>query len=91
MTKPAKIAVGRIGRPKLGSDGRTMVVSIPISFRRQGGRKTVVTPSHAPAWSLPLPKHLGAVKPELRNRRCFVRVIDENNKELYRAPLNPRL
>jgi hypothetical protein len=56
MTKAAKIAVGRFGRPKLGPDGRTMVVSIPISFRRQGGRKTVVTPSHAPTWSPPPPR-----------------------------------
>jgi hypothetical protein len=56
MTKPAKISIGRSSRPKLGSDGRTMVVSIPISFRRQGGRKTVVTPSHAPTWSPPPPR-----------------------------------
>jgi hypothetical protein len=30
-----------------------MIVSIPISLRRQGGRKKVVTPSHAPAWAPP--------------------------------------
>jgi hypothetical protein len=51
MTKPDKITIGRFGEPKLGPDGQTMVVSIPISFRRQGGRKTVVTPSHTAAWS----------------------------------------
>ncbi|MFB9265959.1 hypothetical protein ACFFWD_22845 [Bradyrhizobium erythrophlei] len=28
-----------------------MVVSIPISLRRQGGRKQVVTPAEAPPWS----------------------------------------
>jgi len=51
MTKPAKITTGHFGRPKLSRDGRTMAVSIPISLRRQGGRKKVVTPSHAPAWA----------------------------------------
>src|SRR5689334_8413051 len=56
MTKPAKITVGGFDRPKLGQDGLTMMVSIPISFRRQGGRKKVVTPSHAPAWSPPPPR-----------------------------------
>jgi hypothetical protein len=56
MTKPARITIGRFGRPKLGPDGRTMVVSIPISFRRQGGRKAVVTPSHAASWSPPPPR-----------------------------------
>jgi hypothetical protein len=56
MTNPAKITIGRSSRPKLSGDGRTLVVSIPISFRRQGGRKTVVTPSHAPRWSPPPPR-----------------------------------
>ncbi len=53
MMKPAKITIGRSGRPKISPDGRTMVVSIPISLRRQGGRKRVVTPAHAPTWSPP--------------------------------------
>ncbi|WP_246554186.1 hypothetical protein U7859_02200 [Bradyrhizobium ottawaense] len=33
-----------------------MVVSIPISFRRQGGRKRVVTPTSSEAWSPPQPQ-----------------------------------
>ncbi|WP_245481486.1 hypothetical protein [Bradyrhizobium sp. LVM 105] len=33
-----------------------MLVSIPISFRRQGGRKRVVTPANAEAWSPPKPQ-----------------------------------
>jgi hypothetical protein len=56
MKKTAKITIGRFGQPKLSPDGQTMVVSIPIAFRRQGGRKTVVTPSHAPTWSPPPPR-----------------------------------
>ena len=53
MMKLAKITIGTFGRPKLSRDGRTMIVSIPISVRRQGGRRRVVTPSHAPAWVPP--------------------------------------
>jgi len=53
MTKPAKITVGPTGQARLSPDGITMVVSIPISLRRQGGRKKVVTPSHTPAWAPP--------------------------------------
>lgn len=56
MTRIAKITIGQFDRPKVGPDGLTMTVSIPISFRRQGGRKKVVTPSHAPAWSPPPPR-----------------------------------
>lgn len=53
MIKPAKITISSLGRPKVSTDGRTMMVSISISFRRQGGRRKVFTPSHAPAWSPP--------------------------------------
>ncbi|MBR0867870.1 hypothetical protein ACFLEY_08430 [Bradyrhizobium sp. YCK136] len=53
MNRPTTITLGTVSRPKLSRDGRTMVISIPISFRRQGGRKRVVTPAHAPSWSPP--------------------------------------
>jgi len=56
MMKSGKISTGPFGQPKLSRDGHTMVVSIPISLRRQGGRKKVVTPSNAAAWSPPPPR-----------------------------------
>ena len=52
MTRPA-IAIGQFGRPTLSRDGRTMIVSIPISLRRQGSRKQVVTPADATPWMPP--------------------------------------
>ncbi|EIG63590.1 hypothetical protein [Bradyrhizobium sp. WSM1253] len=56
MNRPTTITLGKIGKPKLSRDGRTMVVSIPISFRRQGGRKRVVTPANVQAWAPPKPQ-----------------------------------
>jgi hypothetical protein len=53
MMPTKTIAVGKVERPKLSSDGRTMVISIPISMRRTGGRKKVVTPANVATWSLP--------------------------------------
>jgi hypothetical protein len=53
MMKPITISVGEVERPKLSRDGRTMVISIPISMRRTGGRKKVVTPANVPPWSPP--------------------------------------
>jgi hypothetical protein len=53
MMKPITIAVGEVERSKLSRDGRTMVVSIPISMRRTGGRKKVLTPANAAPWSPP--------------------------------------
>ena len=56
MMKPITIAVETVGRPKLSRDGRTMVISIPISMRRTGGRKKVVTtpPNRPSATNNPL-------------------------------------
>jgi hypothetical protein len=53
MMKPITISVGEVGRPKLSRDGRTMMISIPISMRRTGGRKKVITPADAAPWSPP--------------------------------------
>lgn len=53
MMKPLTISIGTVSRPKLSRDGRTIVISIPISMRRTGGRKKVVTPTNATPWSPP--------------------------------------
>ncbi len=53
MMKPITIAVGEVAKPKISQDGKTMVVTIPISMRRTGGRKKVITPANAAPWSPP--------------------------------------
>ena len=53
MRTPNAITVGREERPKLSRDGQTMVVSIPITLKRTGGRKQVVMPASAAPWSPP--------------------------------------
>ena len=47
------IAVGRVERPKLSPDGRTMIITIPISMRLAGGRKKIITPENVAPWSPP--------------------------------------
>lgn len=36
-----------------------------------------------------LASELRTLKPELRSKDCFVRVVDENDDEIYRTPLDP--
>jgi uncharacterized protein DUF6894 len=36
-----------------------------------------------------LASELCTLKPELRSRNCFVRVVDGNDTEIYRTPLDP--
>jgi hypothetical protein len=50
MKRFATITTDRASGPELSADGRTMVVRIPISLRRQGGRKQVVTPANVAPW-----------------------------------------
>jgi hypothetical protein len=50
VTSTATIQAGQYGRPTLSKNGRTMTVHIPITLRRQGGRKQVVTPAGATPW-----------------------------------------
>src|SRR3954454_5162829 len=50
MTGASTMQVGQFGRPTLSKDGRTITVHIPISMRRQGGRKQVITPEGVPSW-----------------------------------------
>jgi hypothetical protein len=53
MSKDFAFVVGRYQKPKLSADGRTLVVRIPFTLRRQGGRKQVVTPTNAAPWIPP--------------------------------------
>ncbi|MGD9506980.1 MAG: hypothetical protein AB7I59_04640 [Geminicoccaceae bacterium] len=34
-----------------GADGRTLTVRLPITLRKRGGRKAIVTPDGSPAWA----------------------------------------
>ena len=84
-----KISIGHSHRPKLSRDGRTMVVSIPISFRRQGGRKKIVTPSHAPSWSPPPPRADDALVKALVRAHRWRNMLESNSfasvRELAKA------
>ena len=51
MMPPKTIEVGKTEPPKFSRDGRFMVISIPISMRLIGGKKTVITPANAAPWS----------------------------------------
>jgi hypothetical protein len=53
MKKANSITIGLANRPVLSRDGRTIVVRIPISIRRQKDRKRVLTLADAAPWTPP--------------------------------------
>jgi len=89
MMKPITIAVGEVPKPRLSPDGRTMVVSIPISMRRTGGRKKVITPADAAPWSPPLARVDNTIVKALarahRWRGMLEKKLFENVHELAKA------
>ena len=42
-----------MAQPHFSSDGKTLTVQIPMSFKARGGRKLVVSPDGVPAWAKP--------------------------------------
>jgi hypothetical protein len=42
-------------RGSIASDGRTLTVRVPLTFRKRGGRKQVVAPTGT-AWQPPSPR-----------------------------------
>jgi hypothetical protein len=47
-----------MAKSKLGDDGRTVTVRVPISIRRRGGRKLVLAPDGAYVTSAPVTRHV---------------------------------
>jgi hypothetical protein len=89
MTSPKKICIGHSPGAKLSPDGKTMVVSIPISLRRQGGRKKIVTPASAPACAPPLPRVDNTIVKALVRAHRWRAILESNTfasvRELAKA------
>jgi len=47
-----------MAKPKVTEDGRTLTVRVPISIRRRGGRKLVLSPDGAEVTHLSIPRHV---------------------------------
>jgi hypothetical protein len=41
---------------RLSPDGRTLLMRVPITFTKRGGRKFVISPDGAPSWGQPRPR-----------------------------------
>lgn len=64
---------------RTSGDERTMTVSVPLTLRRRGGRKQVVTPDGAPTWSGPRPRVDGTLVKALARAFRWRRLLEEGH------------
>jgi hypothetical protein len=65
-------------RPKVLDDGRSVTVRVPISIRRRGGRKLVLTPDGTNVTALPLHRHIDSTMVKAIARAFRWRELLEN-------------
>ncbi|QNT69120.1 hypothetical protein [Defluviicoccus vanus] len=47
----------KIARANWELDGTTIIVTIPMTWKRRGGRKVIIAPDGGDAWALAKPRH----------------------------------
>lgn len=75
------MTVCAIERPRISRDGQTMIITVPISMRRTGGRKKVVTPPGATPW-LPAPQPDNTITKALARAHRWQGMLE---KKLFRS------
>jgi hypothetical protein len=63
------------GKTSVSTDGETITIHIPMTFRRRGGRKMIVTPDGAP-WA-PRPQFDNAMVKALARAFRWQRMLDD--------------
>jgi hypothetical protein len=63
------------GKTSVSTDGETITIHIPMTFRRRGGRKMIVTPDGAP-WA-PRPRVDNAMVKALARAFRWQRILDD--------------
>jgi len=66
-------------RATVAADGETITIHIPMTFRKRGSRKTVVTPDGAP-WA-PRPRVDNALVKALARAFRWQRMLDEGVRD----------
>ncbi len=63
-------------RPQLSPDGRTIIIKIPMQFRRMGGRKKIIAPDGADHWATPPNNHDDALLKALARAHRWQAVLE---------------
>ena len=61
---------------EISTDGSTLTVRIPLTFRRRGGRKLVVAPDGSESWAPPRPRVDNAMVKALARAHRWKRMLE---------------
>jgi hypothetical protein len=60
----------------LSKDGRSIVIKIPMTFRRTGGRKKIIAPDGTDHWAAPIPSRDDALLKALARAHRWQQVME---------------
>ena len=61
---------------RLGADGKTIIVNIPMKFRRRGGRKLIIAPDGGNAWVPSKPRRDDTLIRAIARARRWQRMLE---------------
>ncbi len=64
---------------ELSNDGSTLSVSVPLTLRRRGGRKRIITPRSEPQWNPPRRQIDGALVKALARAFRWKRLLEDGS------------
>jgi len=65
---------------RLSDDGKTIIVKIPMKFRRRGGRKLIIAPDGGDAWMPSKPRRDDTLIKALARAHRWKRVLESGEK-----------
>ena len=64
---------------RLSADGKTIIVKIPMKFRRRGGRKLIIAPDGGDAWMPSKPRRDDTLIRAIARARRWQRMLESGN------------
>jgi hypothetical protein len=73
-----------MAKAAIGHDGGSLTITVPMKFRKRGGRKLVISPAGADAWATPRARVDNAMVKALARAHRWQKLLDEGRYQTVR-------
>jgi hypothetical protein len=73
-----------MAKAAIDNDGGSLTVTVPMTFRKRGGRKLVISPTGADTWALPRPRVDNAMVKALARAHRWRKLLDAGRYQTVR-------